>query len=915
VELIGAVISIILTTLLMAAHSGRERWGIVPFTMLASAMGLLALVSAFFVDAQGLYLGLLFSLQVGLLLLIAHEGENRWRSILAGLLLMGVLALGFHTLLRGLDVPLHQVAQPVGTVNLRIGVLGLALLLGGMVAWWLYPRLAVRNRIWALVTVLLVFILVNIGLLSLVAREGLGERVASFLLQAVLIGPLLGLYLEWSRRQVRTKPIETAYAALLSTVEALAQRSEEELWPRLLESAVRVVPGAQAGSIRLRRGSDFVFVAQQGFGEGILGMRSTELETVSWHGNLALWRQGQPRIAHYADIQRTLSAHQGKDLLADQLNKAEEGKVKQIRSNLCVPILLGGEVVAEINLDAFRDRAFSDQSVEVARQYALQVTVLLAAHRQQAELEARIHEFEVIEALSGALRGLKGTAEITKRLVRETIRLLSSEHAALLLIEPDGAHMRCYAAAGLFLEIRDILLPKGQGSSWAAIESRAPIWSNQAHLDKRAYGNFKRQLPAYSEIVMPLFNSKGHPLGVLISARNGADAYQDRDMRLMQVISNIAANTLERVRANESLEAEIAEKTALLELSQMLGGNDSSLLGLALEKIRQMGHADCVALGVLEGDAFRTRAVAGDVRPEVEELLHKPLPQRHPIVQQMTPGEAFQTGNTETHPELQSFAAAGICGLYMIGVVHETELRAGMALYRFQPSQGWNSSENRLLEGAVQILGALLLRLERTRQLEAAYDGALRAIGLALEARDRETAGHTDRVAAMAEKLGRELGMSETELRDLRWGAYLHDVGKLTIPDAILLKPGKLTPEEFSTMKTHAPLGDNLVRNLPFVPPAARQVVRHHHERWDGRGYPDGLAGEYIPLSARIFAICDVFDALCSERPYKAAMLPEMAAQELWRSVHNGHLDRHLVEVFLRTQGLEEAMQVSQAAD
>ncbi|GIW25977.1 HD-GYP domain-containing protein [Meiothermus sp.] len=372
---------------------------------------------------------------------------------------------------------------------------------------------------------------------------------------------------------------------------------------------------------------------------------------------------------------------------------------------------------------------------------------------------------------------------------------------------------------------------------------------------------------------------------------------------------------LERVRANENLEAEIAEKTALLELSQMLEGNDPALLGLALETIRQMGHADGVVLGVLEGNALRTRAVAGDVRPEIERLLEAPLPLQHPPLQQVVPGKSFQLGQIDAHPELQAFAKVGVHGLYMVGVVNEPELRAGMLLYRYKPSQGWNASENRLLEGAARILGALLLRLERTRQLEAAYDGALRAIGLALEARDRETAGHTDRVAAMAEQLGRALGLSETELRDLRWGAYLHDVGKLAIPDAILLKPGKLTPEEFSTMKTHARLGDDLVRNLPFVPLAARQVVRHHHERWDGRGYPDGLAAEHIPLPARIFAICDVFDALCSERPYKAAMPPDVAACELWRSAYSGHLDRRLVEVFLRIQGLEDAMVFSQAAD
>lgn len=885
-----------------------------PFTMLASAIGLISLSSAFF-DVLWIYFGLLFALQVGLLLLAALDGEQRWRSTLAGLLLINVLALGLHTLLRLLDVPVVQLAETTGTVNLRMGAQGLALLLGGMSIWWLYPRLVVRNRIQALVVVLVVLSLLNIGLVFLLAREGLGELVASFLLQAVLTGPLLGLYLEWSRRQMHTRPIETAYTALLSTVEALAQGSEEELWPRLLESAVRVVPGAQAGSIRLRQGSDFVIVAQQGFGEGILGVRSSELETMAWHGNPVAWRQGQPRIANHADIQRILAAHQENELLARQLDQASANMVSRIRSTLCMPILLGVEVVAEINLDAFRDRAFNEQSVEVARQYALKVTVLMAAHRQQAELEARIHEFEVIEALSAALRGLKGTGEITRRLVRETIRLMSSEHAALLLIEPDGKHMRCYASAGFFLEIKDVSVPQGQGFGWAAVESRAPVWSQQAHLDKRAFGPFKTPRPPYSEIVMPLFSSKGHPLGVLISARNGEGAYLDRDTRLMQVISNIAANTLERVRANESLEAEIAEKTALLELSQMLWGNDTSLLPLALDKIRSMAQADAVALGILEEDAFHIRSVSGHLGSEAMHFLHNPIPREHPLVRLVRQKEVFQVGDTLNHPLLKVYAEVGIRGLFLIEVVRDPELQAGLAFFRLEPSQGWNTSENRLLKGAAQILGALLLRLERTRQLEAAYDGALRAIGLALEARDRETAGHTDRVAAMAEQLGRELGMSETELRDLRWGAYLHDVGKLTIPDAILLKPGKLTPEEFSTMKTHAQLGDDLVRNLPFVPPAARQVVRHHHERWDGGGYPDGLAAEHIPLSARIFAICDVFDALCSERPYKAAMPPEIAALELCRSVHHGHLDRHLVEVFLKTQGLEDAMRVSQAAD
>ncbi|RDI95292.1 GAF domain-containing protein [Meiothermus sp. QL-1] len=879
--------------------------------MLAAALNLAALSTSLLLNLTALYAELTLALQLGLLALAILDGEQRWRNTLLGLLWINLLALGLYA---WIDDNLPYPAPPASSVALHVGLHGLSLLAGAIAVRWLYPRWAARSRIGALLYSMALLLLVNIGLLW--GLYPLGEEVLLGLaLQAALSAPLLWGYLEWTRKNPPARPLERAYTTLLQTMEALVQHPDEALWSKLLQSAVRVVPGAQAGSLRLRQGHRFVFVAQEGFGEGILGLESSEEEAMAWHGNPEAWRQGQPRIANRAEIQRIQATHSGNGQLTRRLESASHpGRVRQIRSNLCLPIRLGGEVVAEINLDAFRDQAFTEHSVEVARQYALQVAVLLAARRQRAELEARIREFEVIEALSGALRGLKGTAAIAKRLVRETVRLMNSEHAALLLIEPDGQHMRCYAAAGFFLVGLDWRIPRGRGFSWAAVEARAPIWSHNAHEDPRAYGLFRQAKPACSEIAVPLINSRGEPLGALLSARNGVASYTERDVRLMQVIGNIAANTLERVRASESLEAEVAEKTALLELSFMLGHSDASL-NQALEKIRRMAHADGVGLWVREGAAYRMRALSGQLGNGLERVLQEPVPAEHPLAQRVFAGEEVQAGDTQEHPLLKPYAEMGLRGLYLMKVVQEPELEAGLALFRLEPSPGWGPAEVRLLKGAVQMLGALLLRLERTRQLEAAYEGALRAIGLAIEARDRETAGHTDRVAAMAEALGRALGLGETALRDLRWGAYLHDVGKLAIPDAILLKPGRLTPEEFEAMKTHTQLGDDLVRHLPFVPEGARQVVRHHHERYDGRGYPDGLLGEQIPLPARIFAVCDVFDALCSKRPYKEAMMPLEAACELWRSALGGHLDPHLAEVFLKLQGLEEALRLPQAAD
>ncbi|MCP2014276.1 diguanylate cyclase [Deinococcus sp. HSC-46F16] len=179
------------------------------------------------------------------------------------------------------------------------------------------------------------------------------------------------------------------------------------------------------------------------------------------------------------------------------------------------------------------------------------------------------------------------------------------------------------------------------------------------------------------------------------------------------------------------------------------------------------------------------------------------------------------------------------------------------------------------------LLGSLAARLlERDAHfgdLRATLDAALETLGVAVELRDFETQGHTERVTHLALTFGEGLGLPPERLLGLRQGAALHDIGKLGVPDAVLLKPGRLTPEERLLIETHAPRGAELAARIPFLHPEARGVIRSHHERWDGTGYPDGLRGEGVPLLARIFALCDVYDALTSDRPYRAALPPEEA--------------------------------------
>jgi putative nucleotidyltransferase with HDIG domain len=172
----------------------------------------------------------------------------------------------------------------------------------------------------------------------------------------------------------------------------------------------------------------------------------------------------------------------------------------------------------------------------------------------------------------------------------------------------------------------------------------------------------------------------------------------------------------------------------------------------------------------------------------------------------------------------------------------------------------------------------------RRRDLEAAALDGLRRLALAAEYRDDNTHEHTQRVGELAARLARALGHDDRTVQLVRQGAPLHDLGKIAIPDTVLLKPGRLTREEFEVVKTHAVLGARvLAGGETDVLQVAERVVRSHHERWDGTGYPDGLAGADIPLEGRLVAVADVYDVLVHERPYKESWTVEAAAEEIRR--------------------------------
>ena len=211
----------------------------------------------------------------------------------------------------------------------------------------------------------------------------------------------------------------------------------------------------------------------------------------------------------------------------------------------------------------------------------------------------------------------------------------------------------------------------------------------------------------------------------------------------------------------------------------------------------------------------------------------------------------------------------------------------------------FEADEKSVVESFARFLGAQLGQVYAIRELRDANDLTLKALGAALEHRDDDTGGHTQRVVTLSLRLAARLGWDDERLKAVRWGAYLHDLGKIAVPDSILHKRGPLDPNERASMQRHAILGYDMLQDLHFLPAETLDLVRYHHERWDGGGYPSGLRGQDIPDTARLFSIIDVYDALVNARPYKPAWSRERALQELRRQ-SGSQFDPQFVEAFLR---------------
>jgi PAS domain S-box-containing protein/putative nucleotidyltransferase with HDIG domain len=524
------------------------------------------------------------------------------------------------------------------------------------------------------------------------------------------------------------------------------------------------------------------------------------------------------------------------------------------------------------------------------------------------EAKERELTLEAFARLSLTLREADALEDMMEKGLETVMAVMGAEAGSVLIYEGTPPRVRVAADRG-WMEKLPPPNPQLEEQSLAARALAGEVLlSPDPRTDPRVLEAARPHIPeGYGVLALPLLAGK-EAVGVLFLSWPRENLPGPKEVERVQVLAEVLGSALRRAGLRHKLAQRVEQLEALRAVDQAIAA--SLDLGLTLEVFLSQAlrlPLDAVALFLYrkEEHTLVLQGAKGFLTPK-DRLPHRiPLGVGH-VGRAALEGEVVHvadlTHDPGTDPEFT--LREGLVSERAYPLFAKGRLLGVLAAFTRRP---WDLApeEEEFLEalvgqGAIALDNALTFQaLQRSqRELEAAYDLTLWGWAKAVELRDQETAGHTERVTELTLRLARALGVPEEDLEHLRRGAILHDVGKLALPDAILLKPGPLTEEEWAVMKKHPVYAYEWLSGIPFLRKAL-DIPYAHHERWDGSGYPRGLQGEAIPLSARIFAVVDVYDALTSDRPYRKAWPKEKALAYLEEQAGR-QFDPQVVAAFLR---------------
>lgn len=603
-------------------------------------------------------------------------------------------------------------------------------------------------------------------------------------------------------------------------------------------------------------------------------------------------------------------------LAQDQIEALSFGDPEEVRAILAVPLRIGEETIGVISVQAYQPNAYDEEDQRLLETLAALFATLIRNAYLLEKSQRHLRELEILQRLSTALRKTQTLDEMCPLFVSHALQAVGADIGSIYLLEP---HTGEWVSRLWFNAQGDLISPQGLELRHRPSEGVTGYVGMKGEIYQssnwRSDGisvikpEEERLIHPYSSCISLPLRAEQQVIGVMHLWGATPRTYTEEECHLLLAIADMAGSALRRAQLHQ----ETLHRLEQLRSLNSIGRTISSTLDVRFS-LDLLLKQTCIQLGVdaagvliynpislcleyasgygFRSDLYQTSRVrlgtglaglAGRERRPIliSDLDHSPFPFAR---QELRREEHFVS--YAAFPLLTKGELKGI-----LEVFHRTQLA-------FSPD--WlEFIESLSLQAAIAIENAQLFEgLQRTNlELSLAYDATLESWVRSLDARLREPDDHTARVTELTVRLAQAMNVNEANLPHIRRGALLHDIGKMFIPESILQKVEPLTPEEIAIVRQHPQYAYDLLSHITLLKPAL-EIPYYHHERWDGSGYPQGLKGEDIPLAARIFAVVDVFDAITTARPYRAAW-SKLEALSYLREQAGRLFDPRVVEAFL----------------
>ncbi len=531
----------------------------------------------------------------------------------------------------------------------------------------------------------------------------------------------------------------------------------------------------------------------------------------------------------------------------------------------------------------------------------------------QVDADAHVARLEAVSQLSTGLQTVQTLEELYPTVLEILLKIVHAPMGSIWIFksEKDLLIPVFHSGGGVDNEILvSGPLKPGMGIPGMVFVSHKPYisrdYESDPHFSEQKRGLLKHKIGG---VTIPL-RTTNSIIGVINISVDGKREITDEDVRLLTTLSEIAGNAIQNISLREQTEQRLMRITALSEIDKAITSSFDIHVSLEILVSTVMTQLNVDAVAVLlfnphsqlleysNGQGFRTNVAeelflrlgesfAGKVASTRELLAINDLNEsENPLFHEVQKNEGF----------LAYFGAP---------LVAKGQLKGVLEVFKrtpYEPDNDWINFLQSLAEQASIAIDNMQMfdKMQSSNmELSFAYNATIEGWSHALDLRDKETEGHTLRVTEITEHLARAFQLPDSEIKYIRWGALLHDIGKLGVPDGILLKPGPLSEEEWVIMRMHPNYAFEMLSPISYLSQAI-DIPYCHHEKWDGTGYPRGLSKEQIPLAARIFAVVDIWDALRSDRPYRKAW-PEEKVFEHLRSLSGTHLDPKVVDFCLNS--------------